>query len=192
MLSAFLSDNSFGNKRIGAANLCVCVACFFTPLSTSLTGIFSVMAVLLWIISGHFFSVSSTFKRYPTTIFSLTLFALMVFAIFYSPADPSEGVMILKKYRELLLLPIIVSLFMTSGTYRVLAEHCFLAGCILLMLISFGITLDILPDDRYGNSIVFHITHNFFMAVLSFWALHNSLGFKNIAGFGWLFSCSLL
>jgi O-antigen ligase len=54
------------------------------------------------------------------------------------------------------------------------------------MAISYLIAFDFLPEDHYGNSIVFHITHNFFMAVLAFWSLHRSVK-SRIYRYMWLF-----
>jgi len=164
-----------GDRVIHFGCLFTCVACFFTPLSTSLMGIFSGLAVLCWIISGHFLHIVEYLKRYPAVIISLVLFLYMCVAIAYSPAEAIESLNILKKYRELFLLPVFVSMLSLWQKYRELAEYSFIAGCIVLMIISYSITFGIMPEDRYGHSIVFHITHNFFMAVLSFWSLHYTL-----------------
>ena len=171
----FLADNNEANILLGIGCSCICLACFFTPLSTSLMGVFSSLGVAFWAISGHFKRLGDDLKKYPATIISLVLFFYMALAIIYSPVEVSEGIAILKKYRELLLLPIVVSMLAASRTYRHVAEYCFIAGCITLMLISYGMALEVLPEDRYGHSIVFHITHNFFMAILSFWSLNSFL-----------------
>lgn len=175
---SFLSDGSDVNRVAGLGCLCICIACFFTPLSTSLMGIFSALAVLCWIVSGHFISIGKYLVRYPATSFSLLFFFFMCFAIFWSPVEIIESLNTLKKYRELFLLPVFVSMLALSQRYRTLAEYSFIAGCVTLMIISYGIAFGVIPEDRYGYSIVFHITHNFFMAVLSFWSLHYSLSSK--------------
>jgi len=172
-----------GDRIVGFGCICTCVACFFTPLSTSIMGIFSGLAVLCWFFSGQFMRLAHCLKDYPATSISLLLFIFMCFAISYSPADITDGLNILKKYRELLLLPIFTSMLSRSSRYREYAEHGFISGCIVLMLISYSMALGIIPDDRYGHSIVFHITHNFFMAVLSFWSLHYVLVYPR---FRWL------
>jgi O-antigen ligase len=156
--------------KLGCFALCLAVFC--TPLSTSLMGTFSALAVFCWLLSGRFLSLINLLKRYPAALISLLFFLYMCAAITYSPAELGEALSILKKYRELLLLPICVSMFSFSSKYRELAEYSFFTGCLVLMAVSYCITLGILPEQRYGHSIVFHITHNFFMAVLSFWSLH--------------------
>jgi O-antigen ligase len=173
-LQSFLSDSSKVNPVAGLGCMCICIACFFTPLSTSLMGIFSALAVVCWIVSGHFISIGNYLVRYPATSVSLLFFFFMCLAISWSPAGIIESLITLKKYRELFLLPVFVSMLSLSQRYRTLAEYSFITGCIALMIISYGIAFGVIPEDRYGHSIVFHITHSFFMAVLSFWSLHYS------------------
>ncbi len=151
------------------------LACFFTPLSTSLLSIFSLIAVLAWLLSGGLSDIPRVLKNHPPAIFALLLFALMCLGTIYTSADPLQAFETLKKYRELLLLPIIISLLSISAEYGEMAENSFITGCIILMLISYGMAMHIIPEERYGHSLVFHITHSFFMAILSFWALHRSI-----------------
>jgi O-antigen ligase len=169
---SFLFNYSVSRRIMLLGCFALCLAVFCTPLSTSLMGMFSVLAVCCWLLSGRFLSLFNLLKHYPAALISLLFFLYMCVAITYSPAEVGEGLNILKKYRELLLLPICVSMFSFSYKYREIAEYSFFAGCLLLMAASYCITFGILPEQRYGHSIVFHITHNFFMAVLSFWSLH--------------------
>jgi len=162
----------FKEKLLYGGCLCVCIACFFTPLSTSLTAIFSGIAFLTWIFSGRFQNLIQILKTYPAASIALFLFLFMCLAVMYSPAEPLEAIETLKKYRELVLLPVMISLLTYSFRFCRAAELSFVSGCTALMIISYLIAFNIIPEARYGNSIVFHITHNFFMAVLSFWALH--------------------
>ena len=155
--------------------ICLCLACFFLPLSTSMLGVFTTLSGVCWLLSGQFLRIKDILLNYPATCASLMLFLLMILAISYSPTEMDESLYALKKYRELLLFPIVVTLFSLSPKIREQAENCFLVGSIVLMIISYGMAFDILPEDRYGHSIVFHITHNFFMAVLAFWALHRAI-----------------
>ena len=65
----------------------------------------------------------------------------------------------------------VVSLFRDNEGAARLAEDSFVAGCIVLLLISYGIFFSIIPSERFGSSVVYHITHSLFMAVLAFWCL---------------------
>ena len=162
------------------------LACFFTPLSTSLLGIFSILAAAAWLLCGGLADLTRVLHDHPSTIFALLLFALMGLGTIYTVAEPIQAFDTLRKYRELLLLPVIISLLSLSTRYAEMAENGFVAGCIVLMLISYGMALHIIPEDRYGHSLVFHITHNFFMAVLGFWALHRSVNSRQYRYF-WIF-----
>ncbi len=149
----------------------VCLACFFTPLSTSLLGVFSILAVAAWMLSGGFFDLPRVLRTNPSTLVALILFLLMTAAITYSSVTVVEGFSTLRKYRELLLLPVIFSLLGLSSRQRRRAQLSFVAGCIVLMVVSYLFFFDLLDGERYGYSLVFHITHSFFMAVLGYWAL---------------------
>ena len=98
----------------------------------------------------------------------------MALAISYSSVTAVEGFSTLRKYRELLLMPVIFSLLSLSSRQRRRAQISFVAGCVVLMAISYLIFFDVLDGERYGYSLVYHITHSFFMAVLAYWAVHRS------------------
>lgn len=171
--------------KLKTANiLFICLACFFTPLSTSLLGAFSILTVITWLLSGGFVDLPPVLKANPSTFVALLLFGFMAAAISYSPVDVVDCLETLRKYRELIMMPVISCLLCHSRKHRQLAENSFLAGCVMLMAISYLIYFDVLKEYRYGYSLVFHITHSFFMAVLGFWALHKS----TVAGrfrYGW-------
>lgn len=160
--------------RKGGA-ICIVIACFFTPLSTTLLGLFSILGATAWLLSGGFTDLPHTFLSFPHSCIALILFLFMCLAITYSPVPFDQALETLKKYRELLLMPIVISLLSVSQRYRDMAENMFVLGCILLMLVSYGMALGIFPEERYGHSVVFHITHSFFMAVLAFWSIHRCI-----------------
>ena len=171
-LTSYVTGGSIADHLLVIGCYALCFACFCTPLSTSLTGTFSALAVFCWIVSGRFLTIVDELLKFPAALVALLFFTYMCFAIIYSPAGLLEGLNIVKKYRELFLLPICIAMFSLSPKYRELGEYAFFTGCIVLMAVSYTMSLGILPEQRYGHSIVFHITHNFFMAVLSFWSLH--------------------
>lgn len=167
----------------------MCLACFFTPLSTSLLGLFSILAVAAWLLSGGFLDLPRQFRANPSCLVALLFFCLMVAALTYSPVPPMEGFATLRKYRELLLMPVIYSLFSLGSSQRQHARLSFLAGCVVLMIISYLGYFDLFDSGRYGYSIVFHITHSFFMAVLAFWTMHKASE-KGWRRYCWLLVCA--
>ncbi len=170
-----LQKKNWQSKVQSAGFIFLCLSCFFLPLSPSMIALFSVLVIISWAISGCYRTLPITLKNYPVSVISFALFFLIIAASSYSPATLDEALYTMKKYREFLLFPMIISFCSVTGSFCKKAENCFLGGCITLMLISYAIFFNIIPEDRYGHSIVFHITHNFFMAVLSYWAVHKTI-----------------
>lgn len=122
----------------------------------------------------------------PVSVMSLALFFLFVIGIFYSPVDYQSSLKTLAKYRELVFIPAVIGLAKGNRRYITLARDSYVAGSILLMLISFAMALSLLPIERYGNSLLYHITHSFFMAFLAFLSLHYTFDSRQYRYF-WIF-----
>jgi O-antigen ligase len=152
----------------------VIAACLFIPLSTSLMVIFSILVLFFWIISGKAFKLLQHMTENPVVLFSTGLFLVLAFSLIYTPAPAADAIDALLKYRELLFIPAVIALFQGHEEYPRMAENSFVTGCILLMLISYGMYFSILPPHKYGYSILYHITHSFFMGLLGFWSLHRA------------------
>ncbi|CAG0900282.1 unnamed protein product, partial [Cyprideis torosa] len=69
--------------------------------------------------------------------------------LLYSPAPILDRFIVLKKYRELLFVPIFISLFHNDPLLQKRCEYAFLGGCITLLLISYAMYFQILPSERY-------------------------------------------
>jgi len=164
----------------------VIATCFFIPFSTAFTALFSSLAVLFWIISGNFLKLPKILKTSPVSTVALLLFLLFLIGLLYSPAELTDGLSNLKKYRELIFFPIVISLLSGKRWAQAGAENGFIAGCIVLMLVSSGMSLSLITSDRFGDSLVYHITHSFFMAILIFWSAHRAASSKQDRYF-WLF-----
>ncbi|WP_163339219.1 O-antigen ligase [Desulfopila sp. IMCC35008] len=169
------AQHSYRDVTISAGVYCIIATCFFIPLSTSLLGIGSVLALLFWFLSGKFLQLPNLMRENAVILYSTTLFILFTIGLGYTVVPLDEGIRILAKYRELIFIPMVFMLLANHGKGRRLAENSFVAGCIILMLISYGIYFSILPEFKYGNSIIHHISHSFFMALLGFWALQRSM-----------------
>jgi len=169
-----------------AGAFAVVATCFFIPFSTAFTALFSILAVLFWILSGNFLKLPKILKTSPVSLVATLLFSLFLIGLLYSPAELSDGLSNLKKYRELIFFPIVISLLRNKRWAQVSAENCFIAGCIVLLLVSFGMSLSLITSDRFGDSLVYHITHSFFMAILIFWSAHRAAHSRQDRYF-WLF-----
>jgi O-antigen ligase len=163
--------NKFRNMTSNAGIFCTVLCCFFIPFSTSLMGATATLAAVFWVLSGDIFSLPAVMKKNLPVSLALALFVLLIAAVAYSPVPLNDALAFLKKYRELLYFAIVVSLFRTNERAARLAEGSFIAGCVVLLITSYGIFFSIIPSERFGHSVVYHITHSLFMAVLAFWCL---------------------
>ena len=162
-------------------NFSIILCCFFIPFSTSLMGATAILAACCWVLSGRVFSLPRLMVSNKLVFLAIALFLLFVAGLFYSPVPITDALACLKKYRELLFFAMVVS-FLTDNENAVkLAEDSFVLGCIVLLLISYGIYFSIIPSDRYGHSVVYHITHSFVMAILAFWCLQRAFESRQYA-----------
>ncbi len=169
-----------------AAIFAVVATCFVLPFATSLLSLFTILVFLFWLLSGKFIEIPHLIKTNSVIFFSLVLMAMFVIGITYSPAEFSSSLSTLKKYRELLFIPIVISLLRDNQTARKNCEYSFITGCVFLLLISYAMYFSVIPAARYGNSIVYHITHSFFMSILAFWSIHKTIDSLQYRYF-WLF-----
>lgn len=157
-----------------AGNFFIILCCFFIPFSTSLMGATSILAAVCWILSGRFFSLPQLMQSNKLVFLAVALFLLFIAGLFYSPVPMNEALSTLKKYRELLFFAMVVAFMTGNENAAKLAEDSFILGCVILLIISYGIFFSMIPSERYGYSVVYHITHNFFMAILAFWCLQRA------------------
>ncbi len=134
-------------------------------------GVTAILFCLFWIGSGNFKKMPLLFFKNPLVAIALLLFALLVAGVFYSPAPLEDSLTYLKKYRELFYFAVVMCLLQGKTKSARYAENSFLAGSVLLLLLSYAMYFSLIPNERYGYSNVYHITHSFFMAVLAFWCL---------------------
>jgi len=138
-------------------------------------GATTIVALICWVLSGKFLELPRLMFTDVIVFIAMALLLLLVAGVFYSPVDTSEALSSLKKYRELLLFAMAVSYLRGKREKAALAGNFFLSGSILLLLISYTMYSGLIPTEKYGYSTVYHITHSFFMAILSFWALQRFL-----------------
>lgn len=160
---------------LSAAIVATLASCLVLPFATSMLSLFSTLLLIFWLLSGKFLDLPSLVKTEPVVSVSLLLLILFILGLSYSPTDLPDSLTVLKKYRELIFIPIVISLLKDNEAARKNCEHCFIVGCIILLLISYAMYFSFIPNARYGNSIVYHITHSFFMSLLAFWSAHKAI-----------------
>jgi O-antigen ligase len=162
------------NLLTTAAIYSATLSCLVLPLSTALLSLFSILTILFWLLSGKFLDTPHLIKNNPVVLVSTALFVLFIVGMTYSSAEIGESLSYLKKYRELLFPLIFVSLLQNNPKAQKNCLYSFMGGCIILLFISYGMYFSLLPSAKYGNSLIHHIAHGFFMAILCFWALHKA------------------
>ncbi len=176
---------SFRDRLINAGLVSILATCFFIPLSTSLMGLFAVLTLVFWIGSGRVLDYPRLILRNPVVFLSSLLFLLFALGLLYTPVPFREAVQTLTKYRGLLFIAAVIALLEGNDEYIAKAENSFVTGSIILMLVSYAMYFSLIPSVKYGNSILFHITHSYFMALLGFWSLQRAIDSKHYRYF-WL------
>lgn len=170
---------------LNASLFCAAATCFFMPFSSSLLSLFSILTIFFWLFSGRITLFPRLARSNLAVLFSFILFLLFISGILYSSASFEYSLSIFKKYREVIYIPILFSLFYGTNRASRYCEISFLCGCIFLLFVSYAMYFSLLPSDRYGNSLVYHITHSYFMAILAYFSLHRLFENKKIR-WGWL------
>ncbi|MFO1206017.1 MAG: O-antigen ligase family protein [Burkholderiales bacterium] len=143
------------------------------PLSVAADGVLVGAFVLAWLASGDFDGKWRAARASPAALAALLLFALLALGTVYGPASPAAAAAQLSKYQDLLLVPMLVSVF-GEPRFRRYAVWAFLAGMLVTLALSYLIGLGLFPDGIFRGTredpTVFrlHVTQNFFMAYAAF------------------------
>ena len=177
--------HTFQTMADTAGLIAIIATCFFIPLSTSLMDVGAALVVFFLILSGRVFLLPAQLLRQPVALIATLLFLQFIIGLIYTPASLRHGTEILFKYRELLFIPIIMTMVANNDNAARYALNSFISGCIVLMTVSFAMYFSLLPAMKYGYSLLFHITHSYFMAILAFCALQRVIDSRQYRYF-WL------
>ena len=117
---------------------------FALSMPTAWISVISFLLLLMWVITGNFKLKFAIIKQNPAASISLLFLALYFLGALYSPAISSEKMIYLGKYSKLLLIPLIISILDTDKLRRYCIQ-AFLASVFLLLFISYGKWLHLLP-----------------------------------------------
>src|SRR3954451_1479288 len=117
---------------------------FSIPISTALDNILSALLLLLWLGGGGYAQTIRTTGDNPVALAALALFALCVIGLAWSVGSPADGMLFVRKYSNLLLIPILVTVF-TEEEDRKRALLAFSAALVITLLASYGLALGWLP-----------------------------------------------
>ena len=159
------------SHRIAFWSLC-CLG-FLIPISTvAVTGIIPGFMVGLWLISRNFQNFPALLKDSRVTQLSIALFVWLALAGLFGEVG-WDSFKFLKKYRELILIPIFIG-FTINMSSRERFHIC--SALNIGLLVTLGISLlqiaEILPLKRGYPALSSSITQASFMAWGMFWMLH--------------------
>jgi O-antigen ligase len=144
---------------------------FSIPISTALDNMLAGLLLLLWLVSGTLGASLRSIRANPVALAALALFALSLLGLLWNVGPPGDGWTMVRKYSNLLLIPILVTV-MTDAQDRRRAWLAFCAALVITLIGSYAIKLGLLPT---GGSIItakpndptvfkYRISHNLLMA----------------------------
>ena len=155
-------------------------------LSTSLAIILSALLGLLWLLSAQFMVLPDTLNKNPVAVWSLLLFLCFIFGLCYGNATFGEAFSMLKKYRELLFIPVLIS-FLTTESYRSWAWKAFVIASVLILLISYLMEFGVLDLNRQGDpAFKSRITHSILISFFAFFCVHKAYDGNRYAKLYWV------
>ena len=147
------------------------VAIYF---STALAIILSALVGAIWLLSTQFVELPGALKRNPVAASAMLLFFWFVLGASYTSATNSEAFSMIMKYRELLFIPVFISI-LTTARYIDWVWRAFFFASLVTLLISylmyFGfIGLSIQGDPSFKN----RISHSIFISFFAFFCAHKA------------------
>jgi O-antigen ligase len=171
---------------------CYCTVLLIPAIyfSTALAIILSAIIALSWLVSGQFLRLPNSLKDCPVGLWSLLLFACFIIGFSYGDASSSEAFSMLRKYRELVFIPLLIP-FLSIDRYHQWAWYAFIAASVVTLVGSqlMAVKLFCLNEQclPYFKS---YITHGIFIAFFAFFVAHKAL--DSTSNLKWLLAVTFL
>jgi len=143
---------------------------FSIPLSTALDNVLSAVILLLWLISGGYAQKLHAIRNNPVAVAALVLFALTLVGLIWSIGPSADGLLFVRKYSNLLLIPILITIF-TEPEDRRLGLLAFAAALIVSLIVSYALALGVISHSAVitgwsydPSAFKSRIAHNILMA----------------------------
>jgi O-antigen ligase len=143
---------------------------FSIPVSTALDNVLSGAILLLWLVSGGYAHKLRTIRSNPVALAALALFALCIVGVLWSIGSSVDDLLFLRKYSNLLLIPILVTIF-TEAEDRRRGLLALSAALVITLIASYGLAFGVIPTGGVmtgapADPTVFkwRIPHNILMA----------------------------
>lgn len=151
-----------------AARASLVLAFFAFPMSVALANVALLLALLLWLPSLWGIEARIDLRealRNPLALPALALFAWVVVAIAWSPAEPGDVLSFLQKYLKFALVPMFIALLLHAGTRRRCWQGFALAMVFTLLVTWLNVWFDF-PWTRTHNQ-GFGVDHTVFKDYIS-------------------------
>lgn len=162
---------NLGHKFDNAARVMAVMGGFGLSISTSLSVLGFSLMIIFWIAGANYPEKLDLIRQNRNALFAAALFGLFIVGTIYSTTTWKESMAVLMKYRELIYIPILVSLF-GSKLWKERAINWFLYGMIILLVASYAQYFGLLGYKGYtpGLGVVFlnRIGHSIFDAFFIF------------------------
>lgn len=172
-------DPARARRRLRAACWVLApLAAALVPITTTGGEIACIALVACWFLGGVRENGLGTLVRHPVGIAAMLLFGWMAATVLWSPESTDDSLRMLLKYRPLLFVPILLSLFEDERLRR-LTTWAFVGTMLVTLGMSFPVWLEWIEPTRWAaasNGAVFknHITQNVMMAFAAFLLAHSA------------------
>lgn len=123
-----LSSENFKNVLIIALGIAI-------PISNALTNIL-LAGTVLWVLLNVTYCEFDDLIAQPVVVASISLFTLIIIGLTYTSVSWLEGISVLKKYRELLYIPLFILIFKEKIS-RDLGLNAFITTTVILLSLSY-------------------------------------------------------
>ncbi len=172
---------AFKNIQTAAFNVGgYCVVLFLASIyfSTALAIMLSGVLAFLLLLSGRFVELPKLLKTCPVALWSLLLFVCFIVGFSYGDASSSDAFTMLKKYRELLFIPLLLP-FLSDPRYRRWAWFAFIIASIITVLGSQWLSLEwFCINSQCLPYFKSYITHGILIAFFAFFITHKAFDSK--------------
>jgi len=168
--------NSFQAKMNTATQILGVLMVFVLIFPTALENAVMILMLASYFLSGNYAEKWSRIRSVPVARISLLLFGIFAVGMAYSSANIGESLKSLKMYQELLIFPIVLSLF-DSEYWRRRAYYAFFWAIGFGVLLSFFMYLGWLPHGKPEQDWVpfkGRIAFGFFLAFAVYLMVHHA------------------
>lgn len=155
---------------------------FVLIVSTAMVNVILFLMLTSYLLSGNYASKWQLIWTSSVARVSLLLFGLFLLGILYTSASFSEVRATLSSYRELWLIPIVISIF-NQAQWQQRAYYAFLVIIAIAVLASFSMRLGWLPPGKPNEDWVpfkGRIAFGFFLAFAIYLMIHHTMQAKTL------------